>query len=733
MKNLLLFLTVLLSGTVLAQTTETEPNNSFNQANAITLGTSFKTSLNPASNPDYFKVTVPRPGILEMVAENVPANVGVQLKLFDASNQELASEYNTPGKNSYLSGYVCAAGTYYVVVQNAYNSANPETFDVKVTLNETDAFECNNSFTTAKELNSAQAVKIALHPSGDVDYFKISVTKPGVLEMAAENVPPAVAVRLRLYDAATKEVVSDYNNQGKNLYLNALVCDPGTYYVVAENIFNNSPSPTTFDFKVTLNTTDVFECNNSFTAAKEIQSGQLAKIAIHPQGDQDYFKIAIKKPGVLGVYAENVPASVYTRLFLYNPANQRITVEAFQQGTNGYLSALVCEQGTYYALIENYFGQGSANLFDFKLVNDTTDVYECNNSFVQAKEIQVDKPIKAAINAQGDLDFFKFTLGSKTTLNFTVSDVPAEQYMYLEVFNATQNRLQNVNGQQGTALSLKKYALDAGTYYVKLSGYSYDPKLYSFAVARDTVLPPTLKANLLSICPGAEVRLTAEGCLGVVKWSNSQTGLTITVKPTAVTTYTAVCEDGGRTSANSLPLIVTMKPVPTATASATNGGTYYETQTIELSSGGGTAYAWTGPLSFRSPQQNPKIPNANVNMTGAYQVSVTNTEGCTATAQVSVKVELITALEPTPSGLRLDVSPNPAGEACQVRFSLAEPARAEISLLNASGKTIATWTSSQAARLHETTFPLRGLATGMYLIQALADDQKLVKKLLKSE
>jgi hypothetical protein len=61
-------------------------------------------------------------------------------------------------------------------------------------------------------------------------------------------------------------------------------------------------------------------------------------------------------------------------------------------------------------------------------------------------------------------------------------------------------------------------------------------------------------------------------------------------------------------------------------------------QPINLTATGGTAYAWSGPLGYTSNQQNPVIPNAQVNMTGAYSVVVTSAQGCTAQAIANVTV-----------------------------------------------------------------------------------------------
>jgi uncharacterized repeat protein (TIGR01451 family)/gliding motility-associated-like protein len=53
---------------------------------------------------------------------------------------------------------------------------------------------------------------------------------------------------------------------------------------------------------------------------------------------------------------------------------------------------------------------------------------------------------------------------------------------------------------------------------------------------------PSIAANKTTICLGESVTLTATGCNGTVKWSDGQTGASVTVKPTANTNYTATCE-----------------------------------------------------------------------------------------------------------------------------------------------------------------------------------------------
>jgi hypothetical protein len=72
--------------------------------------------------------------------------------------------------------------------------------------------------------------------------------------------------------------------------------------------------------------------------------------------------------------------------------------------------------------------------------------------------------------------------------------------------------------------------------------------------------------------------------------------------------------------------------------------------TINLTSGGGTTYAWSGPSAFSSTLQNPSRASATTAMAGTYTVTVTDASGCTATASRTVVV-------PTLSISAVSVSP----------------------------------------------------------------------------
>ena len=89
------------------------------------------------------------------------------------------------------------------------------------------------------------------------------------------------------------------------------------------------------------------------------------------------------------------------------------------------------------------------------------------------------------------------------------------------------------------------------------------------------------------------------------------------------------------------------QPVSALTVTASNGSPYSTTVTANLYSNpsGGTpvyTYNWSGPLSFGTNPahtlQNPTRSNTTVNMTGTYKVTVTDANGCSASAQTIMNV-----------------------------------------------------------------------------------------------
>ncbi len=144
-----------------------------------------------------------------------------------------------------------------------------------------------------------------------------------------------------------------------------------------------------------------------------------------------------------------------------------------------------------------------------------------------------------------------------------------------------------------------------------------------------TVNPlPTVTANATSItiCNGDPVTLTGGGATSYT-WDNGVTD-GVPFNPSATTTYTVTGTDGNSCQ-NTAQITVTVNPLPTVTANATNT-TICDGDPVTLTGGGATSYTWDNGVTDGVP--------FNPSATTTYTVTGTDGNSCQNTAQITVTV-----------------------------------------------------------------------------------------------
>lgn len=155
-------------------------------------------------------------------------------------------------------------------------------------------------------------------------------------------------------------------------------------------------------------------------------------------------------------------------------------------------------------------------------------------------------------------------------------------------------------------------------------------------------LPTASIVSNSPICSGGNVNLTLTSNGVSYAWAgpNSFTStdqspniMAATTANSGTYTVTITSTQGCTTTATTA---VTVNPLPNATAGSNTpqcvGGT------LNLTSANGVSYAWTGPNAFTSSDQNPSISNVTNAANGTYSVTVTDINGCSATATTTVVI-----------------------------------------------------------------------------------------------
>ena len=227
-------------------------------------------------------------------------------------------------------------------------------------------------------------------------------------------------------------------------------------------------------------------------------------------------------------------------------------------------------------------------------------------------------------------------------------------------------------------------AASAGIYQVRVTD---NKGCTATATATVTVYSrPALTATSNSpVCTGANIDLRANptggsgaytsftwtGPAGFSSMQENPQGFSASLAKSGTYRVT-VTDNSGCTTTGSTSVAVSANVAPSITASGA-GPTCAGGGNIVLGSapsGGTTPYtgfAWSGPNSYQSNQQNPPAFPATGAASGVYSVTVTDGKGCAGTSSVSVPVGALTAAPttntPVCAGSTVYLSANPSGSA----------------------------------------------------------------------
>lgn len=232
-------------------------------------------------------------------------------------------------------------------------------------MNTDDPNELNNTFASATAFTFGQTVDGTIRTEDDLDYFVLTADKAGVIEVEVSNIDPELKIKALVYNENQAELGSSSYSNGGNLTYNILV-GPGKYYLLLRTgKYSNRTGRQIYKLKVSLNTDDPNELNNTFETATNISLGNITKGTIRTLGDLDYFKFTIGQEGDLEVLVTNIDPELRLHALVFNTNQAEVGRSQFSTGGNlDYRLKLA--PGTYYLLLK-------AGLYSY---SHGTQVYE---------------------------------------------------------------------------------------------------------------------------------------------------------------------------------------------------------------------------------------------------------------------------------------------------------------------------------------------------------------------
>jgi len=254
--------------------------------------------------------------------------------------------------------------------------------------------------------------------------------------------------------------------------------------------------------------------------------------------------------------------------------------------------------------------------------------------------------------------------------------------------------------------------LAAGSYIVTVTDANGTPSTANVTITQPSAINITTSGNII-ICKDSNTTICVFAAGGVSPyqylWSNSSTTSCQTVSPVNTTNYSVTVTDANSCTATSSTLTVTVDSASQPTITQMGN---------MLFSTAASAYQWNlngNPINGATGQLYVPL------VSGAYSVTITNANGCSATSDTIDVV--ITGIELTEYNKTINVYPNPATD----NITIESPQQAVIEISNIQGQLIKTL----AANSNKTSVDVSAFPSGMYFVKVKTEKGVAVKKFVK--
>jgi hypothetical protein len=337
-------------------------DDSFACATPIDVGVSVDGTIETEGDVDYYVLETDQDGVLEVVVDPVPSAIDMDLEVYDGEQNRIGQSTDTTAGQAVFVYLLEPGGTYYVVLWDTWSDASSATpYTLQVDLDTSDEHEINDTFSDAAEFTVGESTTGKIRPNGDVDYFELSTTGPGVIEVAIDPVPSELALDLRMYDAQQEEIGNEVNaGDGQAVFL-PMLSDAGTYYLRVSQTYDNASSIDPYTLVVSLDDSDVYELNGTFSDAAQIELDTDVVAKIKPRGDEDYYRLTLPSAGMLDISVDPVPAALGMELRLYDGQQQQIDATTGAAGEPVHWTAEATASGLHYLLVRDQYNDASAD------------------------------------------------------------------------------------------------------------------------------------------------------------------------------------------------------------------------------------------------------------------------------------------------------------------------------------------------------------------------------------
>jgi hypothetical protein len=424
-----------------------EPNNAIGAAHPVPLPAKFLATVYPRGDSDWYKVWVGEPGLLSVLAETVPDELDIAIRVWNLDGQVVRdwAVPPRPGGDTLHETELAEPGVYIVETTDSRNdAATVDPFQLSFDFRPVpDAAEPNNSFGAAAAVGPTSAHRIAIFPRGDIDWLSIDIGHSGELRLSATHSPENLDIYMRVW-TSEKSVLRDWFGplrMGGDVDDFADLPGPGRYFVEISDGRSDAASPELFDLALAFTPQpDQYEPNDSAAAAAALTPGGEILFNILPRGDTDWFRVETASAGELAATIDEGPENLDLHYRIWNADRQVIRdwVAPYRKGglTEGF--ADLPSAGVYFIEVSDGRSDdrsvGHATLATKFTATD--DPLEPNDSYGSARPLTLGAPHRAHILPLGDTDWYLLEAPRSGEFAVTVDEVDPALDIFVRLWNA---------------------------------------------------------------------------------------------------------------------------------------------------------------------------------------------------------------------------------------------------------------------------------------------------------
>ncbi len=472
---------------------ETEPNNTFQQANTLSLNSSDSGALNEATqtqsadNEDWWQITLSVDGTL-YTETNASSNLDIDIYIYDVNGNTIIATGSRYGSKEYASYLALKAATYFIRTYRSSGSGSYSILTKFTAAPYVNDSEPNDTYQTAQvlNLNSQSTGHIKYYSNGSTDYddyWKVAIPYDGSLTVNTAS--DSADIDLYIYDVNGANIIRSSSAYGLTETIKFENLMPGTYFVRVYCTSGHGGYTINSVYEQTsINgiTTNDNEKNDDYltainwttfnTAGSSTGYGHMGYYTNSYTDYDDYWAVTTTTDGKLVINTQS-SSTLDIGLYLYDINGTNIISSASSYGTNEKLTFENLAEGKYYVrTYKSGSGYGSYIITaEFSIPSMANDS-EPNDDFDYANSISANVKTTGHLayysNSKTDYDdYYVITIPQQWDTLYVRLDSDKSLDADLYLYNSAKTIIATA-GSYGTNEILRYTTAEAGTYYIRV-------------------------------------------------------------------------------------------------------------------------------------------------------------------------------------------------------------------------------------------------------------------------